>query len=703
MEAELMRPPNHPPPPPQQQQQPQTPTEKAPIKMKQFDSIVSDSGASTASTSLKKPINSIVGVFSNKKISIIGFEESETDSLDKLLTQKGATVISPDEQCFNCDYSIFPMTTPGTISTPNPATVYWVRKCIELNKLVDLNEDIFYQPIPRFNQDRPLEGCVITISGFGNQEKENIGNLSKLLGAQIQNSLSLKLAAGILPNTHLICKQTNGPKYTAAKSWKLPIVCPEWLVESCAVGVKADEAKFELTETKKTFADLIEALNRMRKSDDNTQSSCSDSARPPSSANKTASSETSFAQFCHNQDNGDELPDQANPNDLSLSFHNESKKPRLDGTRDNLNSDSEDRNNDDNDLMLAAMENSAKGKNLNALNTLLTPKANFNVLCNPRLKEIKKHESFYSPAPQSPTEASKYAVKTPLWMKPDDYKGDHRLNYDLEAALECLRTPDVAPNLRSRHKLGQETPLDELFSNAIRLATEKVKNGTHGANGYESPEIHYSFESNENLKRRLGIKDAMNYFNEIEASPRQQDRANALSTANHRAVEEPVSHDRAPASSTQPVKRILRGVKVYVCKNLLKDQVDLYQIVESLGGDFSWTYSEDCTHFIYNGKLSDANKELKVAKDEAKIVVRPSWLYDCQKQVKHVDEHQHLISNRTSMIKANTVESMQKMSSVESDVNYKTCNEMSDVAESESRLEELKEDECMDHENNSKI
>ena len=177
-------------------------------------------------------------------------------------------------------------------------------------------------------------------------------------------------------------------------------------------------------------------------------------------------------------------------------------------------------------------------------------------------------------------------------------------------------------------------------------------------------------QSNENLKRRLGIKDAMNYFRETEATKRQPS-----------------------------LKPIFEGVKVYVAKNLLNDQVKLYQIVASLGGDFSWTHSEDWTHFIYKGKLSDANKELEVAKQQGETIVRPSWLYDCQKQVKHVDEHQHLISNLTSMITATTVETLQKMSSIESDANFITCN----GDESENRLEEPKEHECMSHENNSKI
>lgn len=172
----------------------------------------------------------------------------------------------------------------------------------------------------------------------------------------------------------------------------------------------------------------------------------------------------------------------------------------------------------------------------------------------------------------------------------DDCKGDPqaektpRLNFDIEAALKCIGSP--------------ETPIHVMFLNALELATENIKNGTHET--YHSPEIQYSF---------------MTRLEELNKK-----------------------------------KQILKGVRVYVCQNLLEKQIDLFKIVDSLGGDHSWFYCQGCTHFIYNGELSDDNKELKVAKDEGKIIVRPSWLYECQKQGNHVDEHEHFISNQTSMI-----------------------------------------------------
>ena len=232
------------------------------------------------------------------------------------------------------------------------------RRCIEQNKIIELKEDIFYQPIPRFNPDKPLDDCVITISGFTNNEKENIGNFAKLLGAYTQQSLSLKDGTNIRANTHLISKQMAGPKYTAAKSWNLPVVSPEWLIECCVTGIKADEKKYNI-DNKYSYTDLIEFVAKMRKNEENQPTNSSYGPSTNGSSKKACdnqSNDSTLADFLNSsknnysktadkpasnaEDQETQLPDHdaieerepVNTNDLSLSFHNESKKPRLDNS-----------------------------------------------------------------------------------------------------------------------------------------------------------------------------------------------------------------------------------------------------------------------------------------------------------------------------------------------------------------------------------
>ena len=48
-----------------------------------------------------------------------------------------------------------------------------------------------------------------------------------------------------------------GPKYIAAKSWNLPSVGSEWVIDSCVTGIKADEKKYSI-ENKINLQELID-------------------------------------------------------------------------------------------------------------------------------------------------------------------------------------------------------------------------------------------------------------------------------------------------------------------------------------------------------------------------------------------------------------------------------------------------------------
>ena len=178
------------------------------------------------------------------------------------------------------------------------------------------------------------------MSGYASHEKENIVNFCNLLGAYVQQSLSLKNQAnGIKGNTHLISKQMNGPKYTAAKSWKKPVVTPEWLVECCITGIKADEAKY-LIENNYSYNDLIAFAAKVRKNEPTQTNSSFGSGAVGGTNNlsrRNLNNDSTLAEYLNssnnhresgnNQEEGDET---THSMDLSLSFQNDSKKPRLD-------------------------------------------------------------------------------------------------------------------------------------------------------------------------------------------------------------------------------------------------------------------------------------------------------------------------------------------------------------------------------------
>ena len=186
------------------------------------------------------------------------------------------------------------------------------------------------------------------MSGYSSHEKDNIANFCKLLGAYVQQSFSLKdQPNGIRANTHLISKQMHGPKYTAAKTWKKPVVTPEWLVECCITGIKADEEKY-LIESKYSYNDLIQFSAKVRKNEP-TQTNSSFGGGGGGGGNNNSLSkrditnESTLSEYLNNSNSHrgsgkNEEEYQTNSNDLSLSFHNESKKPRLDHSTTNRDS-----------------------------------------------------------------------------------------------------------------------------------------------------------------------------------------------------------------------------------------------------------------------------------------------------------------------------------------------------------------------------
>jgi hypothetical protein len=332
-------------------------------------------------------------------------------------------------------------------------------------------------------------------------------------------------------------------------------------------------------------------------------------------------------------------------------------------TRKN-NNDTE--NEDDDDMKyLAAIENTEQNKKTENRNSNTPPMVHHhsnlqvtnNVLCNPRLKELKKIDAFQTPTANSPSSElsinrmslggnsapnspSNNVVKTPLWLKPKGYKptnGEqvYSLNIDVENAMEFLKTPDGAYR-KQQISSKPETPLDELFTNAIHIAKENSKKASFYTDLYQSPDVVYNFESNPRLKGKL---------DEIRNKASARLLAADMDESRLDQMDEPMSEDHALAPTQPPKKQILKNVHVYVCKLFQKEQVEFYDLVVQLGGNFLWNYNSSCTHFIYSGHINDNNSELNTAKKENKIIVTPEWLYECQIQNERVSESLYLIGN----------------------------------------------------------
>ncbi|XP_077158778.1 DNA topoisomerase 2-binding protein 1 isoform X2 [Paroedura picta] len=155
-------------------------------------------------------------------------------------------------------------------------------------------------------------------------------------------------------------------------------------------------------------------------------------------------------------------------------------------------------------------------------------------------------------------------------------------SFDVKDALAALKTPEGS----NRHSRKLSTPLSEVIDRNLKLA---LANSTRQAAAHSaSPEL--------------------------KTAPPQ--------------VEE---------NSTDPLAP-LTGVVVCVSKKLSKKQSELNAMTASLGGDYRWSFDETVTHFIYQGKQNDNNREYRAVKERGIHIVSDLWLLECAKSCKRLSE-----------------------------------------------------------------
>ncbi|XP_055425635.1 DNA topoisomerase 2-binding protein 1 isoform X5 [Bubalus kerabau] len=151
-------------------------------------------------------------------------------------------------------------------------------------------------------------------------------------------------------------------------------------------------------------------------------------------------------------------------------------------------------------------------------------------------------------------------------------------SFDVKDALAALETPGGP----SQHKRKRSTPLSEVIVKNLKLA---LANSSRNAVA-------------------------------LSASPQLKD-----------------AH-----SEKEDAPKPLENVVVCVSKKLSKKQSELNGIAASLGADYRWSFDETVTHFIYQGRPNDTNREYKSVKERGVHIVSEHWLLECAQEYKHLPE-----------------------------------------------------------------
>ncbi|CAO2633792.1 DNA topoisomerase 2-binding protein 1 [Lemmus lemmus] len=97
-------------------------------------------------------------------------------------------------------------------------------------------------------------------------------------------------------------------------------------------------------------------------------------------------------------------------------------------------------------------------------------------------------------------------------------------------------------------------------------------------------------------------------------------------------------HPKGAHLEEEEAPKPLDKVVVCVSKKLSKKQSELNGVAASLGAEYRWSFDESVTHFIYQGRAYDSNREYKSAKERGVHIVSEHWLLECAQEYKHLPE-----------------------------------------------------------------
>jgi hypothetical protein len=157
--------------------------------------------------------------FRNRCFVVDGFPEEESRILKSNIVEYGgtlggqnATLVRPFKHRYQ--------------TTQKCATEFWIEKCIQESKLLELSDSILFQPTKISLPVPDFEKFVIGITGFSGIERIWIGRIVDCLGGSVTDYFSRK-------NTHLLVKDQGiqSAKSKKAEEWKIPKIQVEWLYQ----------------------------------------------------------------------------------------------------------------------------------------------------------------------------------------------------------------------------------------------------------------------------------------------------------------------------------------------------------------------------------------------------------------------------------------------------------------------------------------
>lgn len=511
-------------------------------------------------------------LFDDKTFVLFGYDEEQQAELTEYITEKGGTVLQWNTRTVP-NYALVPIFGfPVESTVEEIATNTWLQMCLEYDKLLDLNSNELFRPFEHITDALPLEGCVLSISGFTGAERDCLLHIAGILGATCQEYLARKASKSLEPNTHLIIKSPEGSKYLAAKKWNLPAVSKKWLLSCVKSGKREPESKYLIDKClsePSTPKDQLNAEKTKAKILKHGKSNIEDGSLMSATPKPIAQVKTVV--------NSEQIVSVESKPQVNLSTP-VAMRPKQNMTtptpiKDRNFSDSQKEN------MTAYQQWALTGRpqhsRVKELQLDVEPKLPSKVACSELQTGVDSPGKFLDPGRE---------------FKP---------SYDVSEALSALQSPIGQSNSSGSNRRRSSIGLGEYLNTHIKQGVQKA--GTA--------------------------------------------QASAIGTNKDKC---------GPATAAHP----FHGVVIAVSKKLSSKQGEYNNMAASIGADYRWNYDKSCTHFIFQGKTNDINKEFRIARDAGKIIVSPYWLTVCTEQNARVDEslfpHNYNPNMSLSVVKKNT-------------------------------------------------
>ncbi|KAK3788086.1 hypothetical protein RRG08_009018 [Elysia crispata] len=523
------------------------------------------------------------GIFSGKTFAILGFDEEEMAQLETFIVERGGRMSPINEKNQVAGIAVVPlMGYPVDIAASQILTNAWLQMCIEVEQFLPFEDCWLARPI-ELPEEELLADCCISVSGYVGVERECITHLCQSLGARCQDHFARRSSKNVEGSTHLIVNYPTGTKYNAAKKWGIPAVGKEWVFACITSGKRVSEVDYDI--------DVLEE-KRLTKLQEK------DILEAAAEADKSALSGS-----------GDTLPTpvrQTSAADKSETDH--------------LVSDGKSSNSHSSDSFREAI------KEIN--DRIPTSSVESSDSCSKPREELNPMaEICHQLNPSTP--------KTPATSS----------NARLSSASSSACRPNQSENITAGNL---RTPVDmvrQKWASSVKSpASEQSTPAGLTKGGGETPGtfMQPGYRPKLNFDKLLDVSgDAVDLNKSTplgEVFRRQITKAAQNIETKYLTGQDQGAEDM-PASQSQPEELPpLHGVVIAVAKKLGRSHETYNRIVVEMGGDYSWHSGPHVTHFVFQGRPNDTNKEFRKARDEGKIIVSPHWLIACQEQNCRVDE-----------------------------------------------------------------